>query len=43
MQLYLGAAELSALGKFEPPTWILGIYFSNAFLEIQTGGCGCGS
>lgn len=34
----MGAAGLSALQKFEPPTWILEIYFSNALLEIQTGG-----
>lgn len=38
MQLYVGAAGLSALEKFEPPTWILEIYFSNPLLEIQTGG-----
>lgn len=37
MQLYLGAAGISTLGKFQPPTWILEIYFSNTLLEIRTG------
>lgn len=39
MQLYLGVGGFSALWEFEPPAWILEIYFSSMLLKIQVGGC----